>query len=58
LEKIPGDTVTLKAIGKELDGYQFRIQLSPLDCTGCGNCTRNCPAGLGILRIATEISHE
>jgi ferredoxin len=27
-------------------------------CTGCGNCTRNCPAGLGILRIATEISHE
>jgi ferredoxin len=26
-------------------------------CTGCGNCTRNCPAGLGILRIATEICH-
>jgi ferredoxin len=26
-------------------------------CTGCGSCTRNCPAGLGILSIATEISH-
>lgn len=26
-------------------------------CTGCGSCTRNCPAGLGILRIASEISH-
>lgn len=26
-------------------------------CTGCGNCSRNCPAGLGILSLATEISH-
>lgn len=26
-------------------------------CTGCGNCTRNCPAGLGLLSLATEISH-
>jgi len=25
-------------------------------CTGCGNCSRNCPAGLGILNVATEIS--
>ncbi len=25
-------------------------------CTGCGNCTRNCPAGLGVLSVATEIS--
>jgi ferredoxin len=27
-------------------------------CTGCGNCTRNCPVGLGILSLATEIDHE
>jgi len=26
-------------------------------CTGCGNCARNCPAGLGILPLACEISH-
>lgn len=26
-------------------------------CTGCGNCTRNCPAGLGVLSLATEISN-
>jgi ferredoxin len=26
-------------------------------CTGCGNCTRNCPVGLGVLNVATEISH-
>ena len=26
-------------------------------CTGCGNCARNCPAGLGILTVLTEIQH-
>ena len=24
-------------------------------CTGCGNCARNCPAGLGVLPLVTEI---
>ena len=24
-------------------------------CTGCGNCGRNCPAGLGVLPLVTEI---
>jgi ferredoxin len=24
-------------------------------CTGCGNCARNCPAGLGVLPVLTEI---
>ncbi len=37
-------TATLKAIPKTFDGYQFRIQLSPLDCTGCGNCADVCPS--------------
>ncbi len=23
---------------------EFRIQISPLDCTGCGNCADVCPA--------------
>ena len=26
-------------------------------CTGCGNCTRNCPVGLGVLNVVTEINH-
>jgi ferredoxin len=26
-------------------------------CTGCGNCTRNCPEGIGVLSVATEIDH-
>lgn len=35
---------TKDAVGKGLTGLQFRIQLSPMDCTGCGNCADVCPA--------------
>lgn len=35
---------TKQAIGKGLENYQYRIQISPLDCTGCGNCADVCPA--------------
>lgn len=40
----PQGYVTKKAIGKGLENYQFRIQVDPLDCTGCGNCAQVCPA--------------
>ncbi len=33
-----------KAVGKPLEGLEYRIQVSPLDCTGCGNCADICPA--------------
>jgi pyruvate-ferredoxin/flavodoxin oxidoreductase len=35
---------TLKAIGKGMENLQFKIQVSPLDCTGCGSCANVCPA--------------
>ena len=35
---------TKKAVGKELKGYHFRIQVNTLDCLGCGNCADICPA--------------
>ncbi|MBR1769554.1 MAG: pyruvate:ferredoxin (flavodoxin) oxidoreductase, partial [Bacteroidales bacterium] len=41
---LPQGTETLKATGKEFDGLRFRMQVSPLDCTGCGNCADVCPA--------------
>ncbi|MDE6451947.1 MAG: 4Fe-4S dicluster domain-containing protein, partial [Odoribacter sp.] len=44
LSAAPAGTQTKPAIGKELAGYQFRMQVSPLDCTGCGNCADICPA--------------
>ena len=41
----PPETFKTKAaIGKDLAGYQYRLQVSPLDCTGCGNCADICPS--------------
>ncbi|MCG2754050.1 MAG: pyruvate:ferredoxin (flavodoxin) oxidoreductase [Desulfobacteraceae bacterium] len=34
----------IKAVGKELKGYYFRMQVNTLDCMGCGNCADICPA--------------
>ncbi|HYH03640.1 MAG TPA: pyruvate:ferredoxin (flavodoxin) oxidoreductase, partial [Bacillota bacterium] len=42
--KVPEGFETKKATGKEFDGYEFRMQVSPLDCSGCGNCVDICPA--------------
>jgi pyruvate-ferredoxin/flavodoxin oxidoreductase len=33
-----------KAVGKDLKGYNFRIQVDTLDCYGCGNCADICPS--------------
>jgi ferredoxin len=27
-------------------------------CTGCGNCTRNCPVGLGVLPVLQHIQKK
>jgi len=35
---------TLKAVGKQLAGYNYRMQVSPLDCMGCSVCVEVCPA--------------
>ncbi len=42
--KKPEGFNTKKAIGKNLDKYQYRMQISPMDCTGCGSCVSICPA--------------
>ncbi len=44
LKNAPATFVTKAAIGKELKGYHFRIQVNTLDCQGCGNCADICPA--------------
>ncbi len=43
-EKAPASFVTKKAIGKGFEGLTYRMQVSPMDCTGCGNCVDICPA--------------
>ena len=44
LQNAPEAFKTKKAIGKGFDGLQYRMQVSPMDCTGCGNCADVCPA--------------
>ena len=34
---------TIKAKGKEIKQFQYRLQITPLDCTGCGACVQACP---------------
>ncbi len=43
-ENAPDGFKGIKAMGKEAKEYKFRIQVSPLDCVGCGNCADICPA--------------
>ncbi|MFV0501779.1 MAG: pyruvate:ferredoxin (flavodoxin) oxidoreductase [Bacteroidales bacterium] len=58
MANLPNSTSTLKAIGKEYEGLQFRIQVSPLDCTGCGNCVDVCPAKTKALELKPLIEQD
>ncbi len=40
----PAGTKTIQGIPGALKAYQFKIQVSVLDCTGCGNCADICPS--------------
>nr|WP_321499209.1 pyruvate:ferredoxin (flavodoxin) oxidoreductase [uncultured Dethiosulfovibrio sp.] len=45
----------MDAKGKELEGLKFRMQVSPLDCMGCGNCADICPVkALEMKPLATQ----
>ena len=43
-QQAPQSFRTIPAIGKELKGLHYRMQVSALDCLGCGNCADICPA--------------
>ena len=41
----PDGFTTIKPLGLPgYENYQYRIQVSPHDCTGCGSCANVCPA--------------
>ncbi|MGE5627031.1 MAG: pyruvate:ferredoxin (flavodoxin) oxidoreductase [Solirubrobacterales bacterium] len=44
VSKMPKGYDLLQAKGKGMEKYKYRIQVTPLDCTGCGNCADVCPA--------------
>ncbi len=57
-EPVPEGFVTKPAVG--IKGAKFRIQVSPLDCTGCGSCANVCPAmkGKALVMTPAEEVHE
>lgn len=44
VKNAPEGFKTIKAIGRDFEGLQYRMQVSPLDCVGCGNCVDICPS--------------
>ncbi len=55
MQNKPETFETKEAIGKGLEGYGYRIQISPLDCTGCANCADICPApGKALVMVDAE----
>ena len=44
MKNLPEGSDTITAKGKGFEGHEFRIQVSVLDCTGCGNCADICPS--------------
>lgn len=53
-KELPKDLITLNAMLE--NGYQFRIQVSPLDCTGCGVCVNVCKANKKALKMVDYLS--
>lgn len=61
LEAAPDTFVTKKAVGKGLEGLHYRMQVSTMDCTGCGNCADICPAktkALVMKKLGTQTDAE
>lgn len=54
LKSAPQSFDTKKAMG--VDGYNFRMQISVADCTGCENCVNVCPAREKALKMVDSTS--
>jgi len=51
----PASTVFAdKMNGKGAEAYKLSINVSPLDCTGCGNCVDVCPGKKGVKALTMQ----
>ncbi|MBN1763807.1 MAG: pyruvate:ferredoxin (flavodoxin) oxidoreductase [Sedimentisphaerales bacterium] len=53
LSGAPEGYETIEAKGSGMSEYRYRIQISVLDCTGCGNCADICPAKVKALEMTS-----
>ena len=61
LKNAPSGFDAKKAVGKDMGGLHFRIQIYPEDCVGCGNCADICPSkekALVMKPLATQIDKQ
>ncbi|NLO09599.1 MAG: pyruvate:ferredoxin (flavodoxin) oxidoreductase, partial [Clostridiales bacterium] len=61
VKNAPEAFATLEAKGRAYEGLHYKIQISPMDCTGCGNCADVCPAkgkALIMKPIETQLENE
>ncbi len=56
LSDAPESFTVIKGKGKGMEDFQFRIQVNPLDCQGCGNCADICPAKTTALEMKSLAS--
>jgi pyruvate-ferredoxin/flavodoxin oxidoreductase len=58
VKNAPQSFTTIKAKGKGLEEYSYRMQLYPMDCTGCGNCVDVCPTNALSMLFFDEIVED
>lgn len=58
LKNAPEGTKTIKAVGKGMENVTYRLQVSVLDCTGCGSCADVCPAPKGKALVMKPIGSQ
>ncbi len=58
LKDAPESYNTIKPMGKGMEKYKYKIQVSTLDCTGCGNCADVCPAPKSKALVMKPLSEQ
>ncbi|MFZ5518134.1 MAG: pyruvate:ferredoxin (flavodoxin) oxidoreductase [Candidatus Zhuqueibacterota bacterium] len=54
LKSAPKSFTTLKALGRDGDKYNYKIQVYPDDCQGCQVCVNECPKGALVMKNAED----